>query len=519
MGRSHKTTLQGVCTTRPWSELVTASQPKVEKIQRRIYRESLKGDLRRVHQLQRLLATSFSAKVVAVENVTQTPGSNTPGIDGMLYKTTPDKITLALDLNFRKYKPSPTRRVTIPKSQGGIRTLGIPTIRDRAHQALVLLAMEPEWEARFEPNSYGFRPGRNAHQAVKAISDLLHKNIKQYGDGQTPHEKADQIWILDADIAQCFDNIDHQALLSKINTSSPFHNIINKWLKAGTITDIGFQRTEKGTPQGGVISPLLANIALHGMEELFGIYSETTKNNSPKDRKYLPPSMRRGKNKGIALVRYADDLVVIARARSENLMRDYVKPKLATFLHSIGLEMKEAKTKIITSREGFSFLGFRFRYREDMANTTYWPDQDRIIRALEKLNQYIQGRRAITGTEMPTFIMDINRRIQGIIRYYGWSRAWGTIGYIGHRLWEMMYKWALRQHPKRGKKWVRKHCFSQKPWETFDYRGCKVLVPYLYWRQMTKGVNWWGIKQIRINSSPYDLGWKKMGKEKRPLII
>ena len=472
-----------------------------------------------MHHLQSLLTTSFSAKVVAVDNVTQTQGSNTTGVDGKLYKSHQDKYALATKLNCKNYKPYPTRSVDIPKPHGGTRTLGIPTIRDRAHQALVLLAMNPEWEARFEPNSYGFRPGRNAHHAVKAISDILHKNIKQYGNGETPLEKADQIWILDADISKCFDNISHDALLQKLHSSSPFQGIIKKWLQAGTITEIGFQRTEKGTPQGGVISPLLANIALHGMEEQFGIYSETTKDNKPGERKYLPPSMRRGKNKGIAVVRYADDFVVITRATSDYCIKSYVKPKIDEFLRSVGLEIKEAKTRIVNIKQGFSFLGFQFRFRQDLDNTTYWPDQERIIRALEKLNQYVQSRRAVSGKDMANFIRDINQRVQGVIRYYGWSRAWGTIGYIGHRIWEIMHKWALRQHPKRGKKWVRAHCFTRRPWETFAYRGIKLVVPYQFWRQMVKGRNWWGIEQIRINSSPYDSGWKKCGKEKEPLTI
>jgi RNA-directed DNA polymerase len=509
MDRSLKTTLPEVSTTKQWTELVISSQARVQKIQRRIYRESQANNFRSVHNLQRLLATSFTAKVIAVDTVTRTSGGKTPGVDGKIYKTHWDKRTLVTELNLNRYKPYPTRSVEIPKPDGGIRILGIPTIRDRAHQELVLLAMEPEWEARFEPNSYGFRIGRSAHHAVKAISDILHKNVKEYRNDISSEEKAKQVWILDADISKCFDNINHEALLQKIHKDSPFYSVIEKWLKAGTITKIGFMKTEKGTPQGGTISPLLANIALHGMEQLFGIYSQNTSSNPPKERKYLSPSMRRGKNKGIALVRYADDFVVIVSASSCNCIETYVKPKIETFLHSIGLEVKESKTKIVNITQGFTFLGFRFRYRKDLRNTTYYPSQERIIQALKKVDQYIQNRRAINGEDMISFIMSINQRIQGIIRYYGWSRAWGSIGYIGHRVWCIMYKWALRQHPKRGKIWVRNHCFTRRPWETFSHNGINVVVPYLYWRQMTKTKGWWGIEQIRINSSPYGMDWKR----------
>ncbi len=518
MVRSLKTPLRGVSTARQWSGLVAAGRPKVEKIQRRIYRESRKGDLRNVHHLQGLLTTSFSAKIVAVDKVTQSPGSNTPGIDGVICKAARDKYTLAMGLNCRHYKPCPTRSVEIPKPSGGKRTLGIPTIRDRACQALVLLAMEPDWEARFEPNSYGFRPGRNAHHAVKAISDLLHTNVKQYRTGDTPAEKAGRVWILDADISKCFDNINHDALLRKVHPSSPFYDTIRKWLQAGTVTRVGFQQTGKGTPQGGVISPLLANIALHGMEEQFGIYSEATKASPPGQRKYLPPSTRRGKNKGIAVVRYADDFVVIVTASSGDRMRTYVRPRIEDFLSSVGLEIKAAKTRIVNAKQGFTFLGFRFRFRADKDNTTYWPDHERVTRALRKLDEHVQRRKAVGGRDMASFILGINLRIQGMIRYYGWSRAWGTMGYIGHRVWEIMYKWALHQYPRRGKKWVRARCFTRRPWETFAYRGLKMVVPYLYWRQMTRVQGWWGIEQIRIMSSPYEPCWKSGRKEKGPLV-
>ncbi len=455
---------------------------------------------------------------MAVDNVAQSPGSNTPGVDGMICKTAQDKYTLATGLDCRHHNPRPTRSVEIPKPSGEIRILGIPTIADRACQALVLLAMEPDWEARFEPNSYGFRPGRNAHHAVKAICNLLHSNVKQYGNGDLPTIKAGRVWILDADISRCFDNINHDALLQKIHPSSPFHGVIRKWLQAGTVTKVGFQRTEKGTLQGGVISPLLANIALHGMEEQFGIYSEATNAGPPGQRKYLPPSTRRRENKGIAIIRYADDFVVIASASRENRIQTYVKPKIEAFLDSVGLEIKVAKTRIVNAKQGFTFLGFRFRFRVDMNNTTYWPDQERITRALRKLDQHVQHKKAVGGKDMADFILGINLRIQGIVRYYGWSRAWGTMSYIGHRVWEMMYKWAVRQHPKRGKKWVRAHCFTRRPWETFAYRGVKVVVPYLYWRQMTRARGWWGIEPICITSSPHSVCWKSGRTEKGPLV-
>lgn len=504
MVRSLKTA-SAVSTAKHWTNLVHECQTSVRKLQRRIYRESQKGNLRKAHFLQRLLSISYSTKVIAVNRVTSSGGKLTPGIDGKIYISVKDKKSLVDDLNLKKYKPLPTRRVQIPKPQGGKRLLGIPTIRDRAHQALVLLAIEPEWEARFEPNSFGFRPGRGAHNAIKAISDLLHYNIKQYGTNDlAPKYKAKHIWVLDADITKCFDTIDHKKLLQKIGRSSPFYETIRKWLQVGTITEIGFKKTKSGTPQGGVISPLLANIALHGIEELFGIYTEKTKNLPPIMRKYISPSMRRGYNRGISLIRYADDLVVIANDSSKRFINSYVIPKLNKFLNSIGLSLNKAKTNQVNIKRGFTFLGFRFRFRGDMNHTTYWPDKERIDRSLKKLRDYVMHRATIPLGNILNFIQSINRRIQGIIRYFGWSRAYGTMCYLSHRVWWIMFRWGLRRHRKRGKKWVRRHWFSHRPWETFTYNNQKVTVPYLFWRQMVKARGgWWEINQIKTTSSVY----------------
>ena len=243
------TTLRYEWDSIPWRKL----ERGVYKLQKRIYRASERGDSKQVHRLQRLLTASKAAKYLAVRRVTQdNRGKKTAGIDGKTALTPKERLALVEHLE-QDITPQPTRRVWIPKpGKTEKRPLGIPVIADRAQQALIKLSLEPEWEAHFEPNSYGFRPGRSCHDAKEAIYGAI-KNKTAY--------------VLDADISGCFDNISHEALLQKLNTAPTTRRIIRAWLKAGVLDNEVFSSTEKGTPQGGVISPLLANIALHGMEE------------------------------------------------------------------------------------------------------------------------------------------------------------------------------------------------------------------------------------------------------------
>lgn len=224
----------------------------VFKLQKQIYKASRRGDVRTVRRLQRLLTKSWTAKCLAVRRVTQdNQGKKTAGVDGIKSLTPKQRLTFVNNLKLGT-KVKPTRRVWIPKpGKDEKRPLGIPTMYDRALQGLVKLALEPEWEAKFEPNSYGFRPGRSCHDAIEAIFNAIRYKPK---------------YVLDADIAKCFDKIDHERLLEKLNTYPTLRKQIRAWLKAGVMDGKELFPTSEGTPQGGVISPLLANIALHGME-------------------------------------------------------------------------------------------------------------------------------------------------------------------------------------------------------------------------------------------------------------
>jgi len=262
------------------------------KLQKRIFQASERGDVKAVRKLQKTLIRSWSGKCIAVRRVTQdNQGKNTAGVDGVKALTPKQRMNLVGKLKLTR-KVKPTRRVMIPKpGTTETRPLGIPTINDRALQALVKLALEPEWEAIFEPNSYGFRPGRSCHDAVEAIFNSINQKAK---------------YVLDADIAKCFDRIDHKALLSKIHTYPTLRRQLKVWLKAGYYVQGDLFPTNEGTPQGGVISPLLANIALHGMEERVKQYAETLTMFS--GEKKLSKNQRR---ETLSLIRYADDFVII----------------------------------------------------------------------------------------------------------------------------------------------------------------------------------------------------------------
>src|SRR3954469_13349162 len=280
----------------------------VGRLRRRIFKASQAGDLKRVRNLQKLMLRSRSNTLVSVRRVTQhNAGRKTAGIDGEVALTSPDRAALAVDLHRHTapWQARPVKRVYIPNVNGKQRPLGIPVLRDRVQQARVANALEPEWEARFEPRSYGFRPGRGCHDAIEAIFAVA--------KGKNPK----RAWVLDADLTAAFDRIDHDRLLGHLH-GFPAKGRIARWLAAGVIEDGQYAPTHEGTPQGGVISPLLMNIALHGMETAAGARSST----APSHRGWSVPGTP-------VLVRYADDLVALCSSREQ---AEQVKQRLAAWL-------------------------------------------------------------------------------------------------------------------------------------------------------------------------------------------
>ncbi len=312
---------------------------RVRRLRGRIFKAVKGGDLATARNLQKLMLRSWSNTLISVRQVTQrNTGRRTAGVDGQVALSSQARAEVAVQVHATRdsWRPSAVRRVYIPKASDKtkMRPLGIPVIMDRCHQARVRRALEPEWEARFEPRSYGFRPGRGCHDATGSLFNTL-------------RGKSKRVWILDADVAGAFDNIDHDHLLVAVG-DFPARRMVAGWLKAGIFeAGKGFSPTEAGTPQGGVISPLLLNIALHGLEEAAGVCYRT------------------GSHAGevtaasTALTRYADDLVVCCHSRQQ---AEQVKARLAAWLAPRGLAFNEAKTRIVhLDEEGFEFLGFHLR--------------------------------------------------------------------------------------------------------------------------------------------------------------
>lgn len=435
----------------PWRKI----QRNVFKLQKRIYQASLKGDRRTIHRLQRLLMKSHGGRLLAVRRVTQdNQGKKTAGIDGVKSLTPKQRSILSRSLRVEG-KAQPVRRTYIPKpGTTEQRPLGIPTMKDRATQALVKLALEPEWEARFEPNSYGFRPGRSCHDAIVA----LYSNIRY----QTK-------WVLDADIAKCFDRINHEQLLNRVQTFPALRRQLRAWLKAGMMDQGELFPTHEGTPQGGCISPLLANIALHGLEnEIVNRFPE--KYDQKRKSSFMPPRV----------VRYADDFVVLHQDRA---VVEQCQKIVEQWLEPMGLELKPSKTRVTHTLEGeegtpgFDFLGFNIRqhpvgqYRSGRHptgrplgfKTIIKPSATAVERHTQRLRDVLSVHRASAQEKV---IGILNPIIVGWSRYFAIGSSRRTFSKIVDVLFHMLWAWAIRRHKNKNRHWI-----ADKYWRHNDGKG------------------------------------------------
>ena len=418
---------------------------EVRKLQVRIAKATREGRWRRVKALQWLLTHSYSAKCLAVRRVTENRGKKTAGVDGVTWSTPAGKSEAIGSLNRRGYQPKPLRRVYIPKSNGKQRPLGIPTMKDRAMQALHMLALEPVAETTADWGSYGFRPERSTHDAIGHLFVAL----AQPGAAE---------WVLEGDIKGCFDHISHDWMLKNICTDT---QVLAKWLGAGYVDKGKLFPTEEGTPQGGIISPVLANLVLDGLEDLLGSFYGS--------RKLDGGNHRSGKHQ-VHFVRYADDFIITCNSKEK--LESEIRPLVREFLADRGLTLSEEKTKVTHISEGFDFLGQnvrKYRFGKPNCKLLITPSKKNVKAFLAEVRGVIRSMRSAKQEEL---IAILNPKIQGWANFHQHIVAKEAFHHVDWQIWRALWRWALRRHPKKGRFWVKDRYFHRiegRDW-VFSYK-------------------------------------------------
>lgn len=446
----------------------------------KFYRES---NWRKVKAMQRSLTRSFSGRCLAVRRVTENQGKRTAGIDGELWNK-PETKWLAISKLKQQhgYKPKPLRRVYIPKSNGKKRPLSIPTMTDRAMQALYLLALEPIAESKADHNSYGFRQGRSTADAMGQLFISLSKKLSAE-------------WVLEADIKGCFDNISHQWLINNV----PMNKLIlTKWLKSGVVLKGQFFSEETGTPQGGIISPILANLALNDLETGLHTYL---------GERFGKSRLRKLK---VNIIRYADDFVITGA--SKELLEDTIVPWVTQFLSQRGLELSKEKTRVTHTSDGFDFLGWNFRRYS--GKLLIKPSKKNAQALYAKLKEVVKTNMTM---KQEVLIHLLNPILKGWANYHSPVVAKQTFSRLDNLLWYCLWRWAKRRHPTKSKTWV-----YEKYWHRLNDRevfSAPVKQPdgktsYLSLYRLADTVIKRHVK-IKGEYNPFDPEWESYGEKRR----
>ena len=442
----------------------------VRRLQARIVKATQEGRWGKVKALQRLLTRSFSGKALAVKRVTENQGKRTPGVDGKTWSTPASKMAGLQSLRQHGYKAQPLRQLYIPKSNGKKRPLGIPTMRDRAMQALYKLALDPIAETTGDPNSYGFRQARSTADAImQCFIVLSQRNAAQ--------------WILEGDIKSCFDEISHEWLLTHTQTEK---RILRQWLKAGYIERHHWHETESGTPQGGIISPVLTNMTLDGLE------------------KELKVRFPRHKGHKVNLVRFADDFIVTGS--NPELLEQQVKPFIIEFLRERGLQLSPEKTHITHIGEGFDFLGQTIRKHGDQLLIK--PSKKSVKAFLRKIRATINRYKQATAGQL---INKLNPMIEGWVNYHRHVASKKTFVWVDHKIFHALWRWAKRRHGNKSAKWIRWKYFrttKRSQWVFFgetvgkDGKAKRCQLRYAAYKPIKRHV------KIKGLANPYDPQWE-----------
>jgi RNA-directed DNA polymerase len=408
----------------------------VRRLQVRIAKAVREGRWNKAKALQWLLTHSFSGKALAVKRVTENRGKKTPGVDGATWSTPATKAKAVMSLRRRGYRPLPLRRVFIPKANGKSRALGIPSMLDRAQQALHLLALEPVAETTADPNSYGFRPMRACRDAAGRCFTVLSK-------------KGSATWVLDADISSCFDKISHDWILANIPMDKA---ILQKWLKSGFVWNRRLYPTTAGTPQGGIISPTIANMTLDGMETML--------------RQHFGARGSSGARKNkVNLIKYADDFAATGATKE---VLEEVKALIEIFLKERGLSLSPEKTRIVPIDEGFDFLGWNLR--KYGGKLLIKPAKKNVQALSRKIREIIKGMKA---AKQIWLINKLNPIIRGWANYHQNQVAKETFSKVDHLIWRRLWRWACRRHPNKSKAWIKKRYFHAEGTRNWVF-GAKV---------------------------------------------
>ena len=446
----------------------------VRRLQARIVKATQAKRWGKVRALQHLLTHSFSGKALAVRRVTENQGKRTPGVDHQTWNTPEKKAEAIHELRRHGYKPLPLRRVYIPKSNGRKRPLSLPAMRDRAMQALHLLALDPVAETTADPNSYGFRKERSTADAIAQCYNVL--RLKQSAE-----------WILKCDIKSCFDRISHQWL----ETNIPMDKVIlRQWLKAGFIDKRILHPTEAGTPQGGPISPTLMNMTLNGLEKLI--------------REKYPSNTRLSRRAKVNMVKYADDLIITGS--SKELLEEEVKPLVEELLHERGLELSTEKSKITHIENGFDFLGQNVRKYN--GKLLIKPSTDSVHALLKKVREVIKTNQPATAGKL---IVQLNPIIKGWADYHRHVVSKRVFSQVDCAIFKSLWRWARKRHPQKAKQWVAEKYFlhpTTGKWMFFgETAGKEGTVQAV---QLRKASNVPISRHVKIKgeANPYDPRWE-----------